>query len=94
MALRQLGRSQTGIERYMLLAWVPVVAFLLLNAFVFALLFDLVHVRYALSAHTVLLMTVYRGALGWTASENTLRARPVHPTPISAESVRGLARTQ
>jgi hypothetical protein len=47
---------------------VPIGAFVLVNACAFALTTGLVHPRYAVFAHAVLLVLVYRGALGWACA--------------------------
>ncbi len=67
-----------GIERRTLLAWVPVGTLVLANAFAFALVADLVLIRYALFAHAVLLVVAYRGALAWLATESS-STEPLEP---------------
>jgi len=63
--VRRGQRGAARIERPMLVAWVPVAAFVLANAFAFALVADLVHVRYVIFSHVAILVVAYRGALDW-----------------------------
>jgi hypothetical protein len=44
---------------------VPLAAFVVVNAFAFAAVVDLVHIRYAIAAHVMTLFLLYRGALAW-----------------------------
>ncbi len=74
--LRESGRPR----RATWLAWVPVVLFVLLNAFAFALVADFVLARYAIVAHVAWLALVYRGALGWASGGRVTPALPCPPS--------------
>jgi hypothetical protein len=57
-------------------AWIPALAFVLVNALAFAAVADLVHLRYTLLAHVAFVLIVQRGALAWLRGPT-----PTPPTP-------------
>jgi len=71
LALVRRGRCGPPLERRRLLLWVPLVAFVLVNACAFALRADMVHIRYMLLAHTAFVALALRGALDWLLAERT-----------------------
>lgn len=64
-ALVRRARRGPPLARRRLLLWVPVAAFVLVNACAFALRADMVHIRYMLLAHTLFVALALRGALDW-----------------------------
>ena len=62
-ALRLHRSGGSWIPSRWLHDWMPVVALVLANAFAFALIADLIVVRFVIFAHAALLAVVYRGAL-------------------------------
>ena len=62
-ALRLHRNGASWIPARWLANWMPVLALVLANAFAFALIADLIVVRFVIFAHAVLLALVYRAAL-------------------------------
>ncbi|MCL4683132.1 hypothetical protein KJ059_00095 [Myxococcota bacterium] len=65
LALGGMRRRRLPAESWWAIVAVPVGLFLVTNAGAFAASANLVHIRYALAAHVVGLLWVYRGALAW-----------------------------
>ena len=74
--VRRRRSGAPWIARRTLVTWAPVAAFVLANACAFALRADMVHIRYMLLAHAAFLVIVFRGALGWLASEECTVVSP------------------
>ena len=66
-ALPALGKAagRLRVPARWLLAAAPLIAFATVNAAAFAATQKLVHIRYALAAHTICISVVYLGALAW-----------------------------
>lgn len=60
-------------------AWIPTLAFVLVNAVAFAAVADLVHLRYTVLAHVAFLLVVQRAALAWLLGFPA--SRSTAPTP-------------
>jgi hypothetical protein len=67
--LRRMRTERNRSRPDVILPWIPVLTFTVANSFAFAIVADLVHIRYSLFSHAALSVLVYQGAFRWLAAQ-------------------------